>query len=75
MTKLIKTFAADESGAVTVDFVVLCAAAAALAVAVGATIANQVNNSAGALGGIIDAEVTAASGISGTVTGVAAIVD
>ncbi len=41
MTNLIKNFANDESGAVTVDWVVLTAAAAAMAIAAGSAISGS----------------------------------
>lgn len=44
MLNMIKTFANDESGAVTVDWVVLTAAAVAMAVAAGTAILPQVQS-------------------------------
>ena len=55
-----RTFAADESGAVTVDFVVLCAAAAALAIGVGATVQGQISGAAEGLGAQITTNMGAA---------------
>ena len=47
----IKNFAADESGAVTVDWVVLTAAIVGLGIAVVASVRTGVNNVAGEIGG------------------------
>ena len=47
MTNFFKRFAQDESGAVTVDFVVLTAAVVGLSIAVGTVIYDQVEGIAG----------------------------
>ena len=47
MTKLFKNFVADESGAVTVDWVVLTAAIVGLGVAVLASVSNGVEDMSG----------------------------
>lgn len=44
MTNMIKNFAADESGAVTVDWVVLTAAIVGLGIAVMASVSTGVND-------------------------------
>jgi len=44
MTNMIKNFAADESGAVTVDWVVLTAAIVGLGIAVMASVSEGVNS-------------------------------
>lgn len=54
----IKNFAADESGAVTVDWVVLTAAIVGLGIAVIASVSDGVGDLAGAIGeSLSDAEV------------------
>ena len=57
MTNMIKNFAADESGAVTVDWVVLTAAIVGLGIAVIASVSTGVNN----LGGDISTALTDAT--------------
>ena len=63
MLNFIKIFAADEDGAVTVDWVVLTAAIVGLAIAVGTVIFGQSERIAGATEGalktvVMDTDVT-----------------
>ena len=51
MTNMIKNFAADESGAVTVDFVVLTAAIVGLSIALMATLTTGIGNLTTQIGG------------------------
>ena len=60
MLKLFKNFAADESGAVTVDWVVLTAAIVGLGIAVMGTVIGSVNNVASDIGGGLAAELNGA---------------
>ena len=50
MLKLFKKFSADESGAVTVDWVVLTAAIVGLGIAVLAAVSGEMANVAGGIG-------------------------
>ena len=59
MTNFFKRFARDESGAVTVDWVVLCAAVVGIGVAVASTIGKDLNTVADAIGTDIDTAVDA----------------
>ena len=61
MTKLFKNFFADESGAVTVDWVVLTAAILGLGIAVMASVSDGLEN----LSGDIDTQLSS-QGISTT---------
>ncbi|MCY4336745.1 MAG: pilus assembly protein [Litoreibacter sp.] len=61
MTKLFKNFFADESGAVTVDWVVLTAAIVGLGIAVMASVSDGLEN----LSGDIDTQLSS-QGISTT---------
>ena len=65
MLKHLKKFSADESGAVTVDWVVLTAAIVGLGVAVMATVTTEVNGVAGNIGESLSAALNAANNISG----------
>lgn len=59
MTNLIKTFATSESGAVTVDWVVLTAALVGLGLAVMAVVSGGVENLSGDIGqALADAQPT-----------------
>ena len=51
MTNMIKNFAADESGAVTVDFVVLTAAIVGLSIALMSTLTTGIGNLTTQIGG------------------------
>ena len=57
MTNFFKRFAQDESGAVTVDWVVLTAAVVGLAIAIGGTIFAQVQDLAETVQGEIPTTV------------------
>ena len=57
MTHLTRRFLADEDGAVTVDWVVLCAAIVALAVAVGSAMTGQLTAEANKMGTRISTSV------------------
>ena len=57
LKQFIERFVAEEDGAVTVDWVVLCAAVVGLAVAVASTIKTQLDKSATDIATSIDAEV------------------
>ena len=57
LKQYIERFVAEEDGAVTVDWVVLCAAVVGLAVAVANTMKTQLKDEAGKLSGRITTEV------------------
>ena len=57
LKQYIERFVAEEDGAVTVDWVVLCAAVVGLAIAVAGSMQSQLNNEANKLGSRITAKV------------------
>ena len=57
LKQYIERFVSEEDGAVTVDWVVLCAAVVGLAVAVATSMKGQLEAEANKLGGRITAEV------------------
>ena len=57
LKQYIERFVAEEDGAVTVDWVVLCAAVVGLAIAVAGSMQKQLNNEANKLGSRITAKV------------------
>ena len=57
LKQYIERFVAEEDGAVTVDWVVLCAAVVGLAVAVAGSMQSQLTDEANKLGGRITAKV------------------
>ena len=62
MLKHFKNFAADESGAVTVDWVVLTAAIVGLGIAIMATVTTAVGNVAGDIGADMARQMNADAG-------------
>lgn len=62
MTNFFKRFAQDESGAVTVDWVVLTAAAVGLALIVGGTVSTEIANVAKDIGDDMTASIGGARG-------------
>ncbi|MDA8747625.1 hypothetical protein N9M66_05390 [Litoreibacter sp.] len=56
MTKLFTNFVADESGAVTVDWVVLTAAIVGLGIAVMASVSDGLQNLSGDISGQLSAQ-------------------
>ena len=58
MTKLLKVFAKDQDGAVTVDWVVLTAAIVGIALAVLVVIRSALNTTATEIGASIDGALT-----------------
>ncbi|PWJ15012.1 Flp family type IVb pilin [Jannaschia seohaensis] len=57
MLKAIKTFANDESGAVTVDWVVLTAALVGLGLAVMAVISSGLENLSGDINNVLQSDI------------------
>lgn len=68
MTKFFSKFANDESGAVTVDWVVLAGAVVALAIGVVATVETGLGDAADSINSQLSTAVSSTAGTAGTDT-------
>jgi len=62
--EMIKTFHAEEDGAVTVDWVVLTAAIVGLGIAVVTTVSNGLNSAASSIVTDLNTNMTSAAGVN-----------
>jgi len=62
--EMIKTFHAEEDGAVTVDWVVLTAAIVGLGIAVVTTVSNGLDSAASSIVTDLDTSMTSAAGVN-----------